>query len=351
MKIGIDASLAASKSKTGVENYVYEITKRLGQFSRSEIILYTNLKLGEKIENTTEKNIPFFKFWRSLRLPLALLSDKPDVFFEPANFLPWFAPKNSVVTVHDLAVKRYPSAYSFFARMRLNYFYGHTSKHAKKIIVVSETTKNDMIMYYPESKEKIEVIYPSYNQIFNNDKKTTSPMKDKYILFVGRLEARKNIKNIVLAFEKFKAEHKLSHKLILVGNPGYGYTDAKSLIENNPDIILAGHKNATELVSYYKNADCLLYPSLYEGFGMPILESMACATPVIVSNDKWAREVGGEAGYYVESSSVSEIASAIGVLTTDHYIHDQYAQKGLKNVQRFSWDKSVKEIVKLLEAF
>lgn len=354
MKIGIDASLITSNNKTGVENYVLEICKRIGFIdTENQYVLYFNSKSKPNIEfpqNVTVKCIPFPKYWHTFRLPLSLLTDKPDVFISLSNFLPLFSPKKTIVTIHDLAVKYYPHAYSFSQKLRLNLFHWHTVKKATKIITVSKSTKTDLLIFYPRSKDKTEVIYPSINsEVFFKSNQVERPDFCPYFLVSGRIERRKNSANIIDAFALFKEKNKTDHKLVFAGNSGYGFKEIEKKIKQK-DIIQVGHQKPEDLANLYHFADCLIYPSLYEGFGMPILESMACGTPVITSSDKWAIEVAGDSALLIDPGNIESISKAMEKLSLDHFIHDKYVKLGYQNINRFSWDRNVKQLVEVIKS-
>ena len=232
----------------------------------------------------------------------------------------------------------------------------NSCRWAKKIIAVSKNTKRDLVRLYDVPEEKIEVIYEGVNQnfqfsIFNfqsiyNDKILNHK---PYLLFVGRLEKRKNVEGIIEAYKILKEKYDIPHKLILAGKPGFGYPNYKLLITNyKNDIILPGFVTEDEKWELMKNADIFLFPSFYEGFGLPILEAQALGVPVVTSNISSLPEVGGEAVAYCNPEEPASIADSVYELISNKEFRDGIIEKGYENVKKFSWELCASEIAKLL---
>ena len=228
MLIGIDASRAFQKNKTGIEEYSYQVIKHLRDILKdSEVILYCNPEVNIRPDfdlpkNWKIKNLRTPIFWTQVRLSLEMIFHPVDVLFVPAHTVPLIHPKNTIVTIHGLEYEFCPQAYAFWGRLYMRWSIRNSCRWAKKIIAVSGNTKKDLQKLYRVPKEKIEVIYEGYEK-----KSAFSKLKYKMLLFVGRLEERKNISGIIGAFETLKEKYRVDHKLVLAGRFGYGEENIK----------------------------------------------------------------------------------------------------------------------------
>ncbi len=359
MKIGIHTGSAFCSERTGVEEYVYQIITHIAKLKEQnehEFILYVNPKTADFIPQLPKNfkikklNSPFL--WTKIRLSFELFFHPVDVLFLPANFLPFFYPKNTVTTIHGLEFEYLPKDYSKENIYYLKQGTKEAFKKARKIIAVSENTKKDLLKFYGEDKEKIKVIHHGVFDKKRNSKKEP-PQKEKYILYVGRLESKKNIKGIVEAFNDFKiAFDSCSHKLILAGKEGCNFSKVKTTIEKSPykkDIILTGYISQAEKERFLENADIFLFPSFYEGFGMPILEAQKMGIPTITSNLSSMPEVAGENGaLFVDPNNTEDIANALGRLAEDENLRQTLIEQGRKNTEKYTWEKSAKETLSFL---
>jgi glycosyltransferase involved in cell wall biosynthesis len=360
MKIGIDASRAFLKNRTGIEEYSYQVIKNLrDNLGNSQVILY--IRKNQKIDFELPKSwrvkiIKFPYLWTQLGLSLELLFHPIDILFIPAHIVPIIHPKNTIVTIHGLEYEFCPEAYSFRERLYMRVSIKFSCRWAKKIIAVSKNTKNDLIELYKVQEEKIEVIYEGVNLVQSSKLKVQSyssrlKIDEPYLLFIGRLEKRKNIEGIISVFEILREKHKIPHKLILAGKFGYGAESIKSKIEHSKhkaDTILPGFVKDEEKGEIIKNADVFLFPTFYEGFGLPILEAQSMGVPVVTSNVSSLPEVGGESVFYADPHEPEIIADAVFRLLGDQKIKDDIIKKGHENVKKFSWEKCSDQIAKIL---
>lgn len=360
MIIGIDASKTALKHKTGIDNTVYQIILNLEKNDKkNSYSLYSNKPIDKTLKqnkNFQEKLIPLPRLWNKFRLPLALMRDKPEKFLQITNAIPAFAPQKTAVFIHDLAFKFFPKAYSPYELMLQESAIKIALAKAERIIFSSDANKDDFLKFYNFPEDKIRVVPIA----FDNDtyKKISEPkqalrINSPYLIFVGRLEKRKNVTNIIEAFIEFKKKFKTNHKLILAGKKGYGYDEIEAKINENQifkkDIITTGYMPDQKLANLYTLSDGLIFPSLYEGFGIPILEAMACGVPVITSNISTLKEVAGDAALLVNPENVSEISKAIDTIVFDQKVKQDLISKGKIQIKQFSWDKTAKNILKILE--
>lgn len=360
MLIGIDASKTTSKTKTGIDNTAYQIILGLTKIDKvNQYYLYTNKPLDSvltKNPNFIQKLIPFPKFWNRFRLPLALLKDKPDIFIELTNSIPTLAPKKTIVLIHDLAFKFFPEAYSKYELMLQETAINIAMSKASVIVFTGQASLDDLIKFYGKPKAQISVVPLAYdNKKFNRTSIFQPRGKENYPYFlsVGRIEKRKNTANIVRAFELFKTQNSTDHKLILVGKNGFGHEETEEIISNSKfknDIMKKGYLKENDMPFFYKNADALIYPSLYEGFGLPALEAMASGTPVITSDIPTIKETAKDGALYVNPENSDSIAKAMEKITRDHSFRNDLVKKGYEIVKEYSWEKTAEEFYKIIES-
>jgi len=355
MIIGIDASHANKSQRTGVEEYCFQIIQELKKIipSETKVVLYSNksliLEFGDLPKNWEVKilNWPLKKMWSQFRLAFELWKNPPDVYFSPGQLLPLLAPKNSVVMVHDSAFEVHPNAYNFFGRQYLKWMNHLIIKKSKLILTSTKFNQQEMVRLYGQTfknlVDKIKVIPLAYDSQKYNLEKTAGPNAyGQYILSIGRLEEKKNTKRIVSAFHLVKKEFP-DLKLILVGKPGAGFEEVQQVIEQsdyNKDIVLPGFVASEDLLNILKNAKVFVFPSLYEGFGIPILEAMAVGVPIIAGKGSALEEVGGRAVEFVDPLDEKEIAKKIVIYLSDVNYYQQKINIGLEEVKKYSWAKT-----------
>ena len=359
MLIGIDASKLSEKQKTGVGMTAYQIIFNLQKIDKkNSYLLYTNKSLSEDLitnPNFKEKNIPLRRLWHRFRLPLAILRDKPKKFLELTNFLPSTAPKKSAILIHDLAFKFFPEAYSkkelFLQEEALKRSIGK----AKKIVLTSKTNANDLKKFYKIKNNRIEIIPLGINEEFfkkNLSKSNFINFSSPYFLYIGRIEKKKNVSNILKAFFQFKEQNKSKHKLLIIGNKCQGYKDFVRVLNSNKkyknDVILKGYANNDDLIFAYKKAQAFIFPSLYEGFGLPILEAFACNTPVVTSKIPTIIETAGKAALLIDPQNINEIGKSLSEVAFNKTLRKNLIKKGKAQVKKFSWRKTAEKYYDLL---
>ena len=269
-----------------------------------------------------------------------------NVFWGHAHKLPLFRVKgvSYVVTIHDLVWKVCPQTMPSMRRLTERFFFPIAIRNADKIITVSQSTANDLVKYFPFCADKVRVVpLASTFQVSINDQ-TLLRIDTQYILFVGTIEPRKNIHNMLRAYGSLPMELKQKYKFILVGNTGWGNIKLDELLVNlnlTSFVEWKSFVNDQELSALYQNAYCLLFPSFYEGFGLPIVEAQSFGVPVITSNVSSMPEVAGDGGLLVDSCSIEGIKNALQELLSDTGLRDSLSQKAMINAQRFSWEKTV----------
>jgi len=370
MKIGIDAR-ALTNNRAGISNYVYEIVKKLNNLDKkNEYILYSNKNIVLDFNLNHNWNMHIEKsrtgtIWFYNILPKKLCEDKIDVFWGTQYFLPKRNKETSnvrlVVTIHDLAIQKIKNIGSnrniFIQKLYLR----KSLKNADKIIAISETTKKDIIDIYSVNDEKISIIFngnnppEKYNMVTNIEEEMRHKFKidnNKFLLFLSTIEPRKNIDTLIRAFEYIKEKDK-DLKLIIAGGLGWKYKRTLDLIEESKyaqDMILTGYVTNEEKAFLYSRAEMFIYPSLYEGFGLPILEAFGYGCLVITTNISSMPEVGGDVAiYYDNPLDYKELVQKIEeVITMTEMEKLQKIEKGRKQILKFSWDKCSKEVLDLL---
>jgi glycosyltransferase involved in cell wall biosynthesis len=363
MTIGIDASRAFVKNKTGIEEYSYQIIKHLRSYLRHEkVILYLDPRINKSelidFELPGDWEIKFLRapiFWTQIRLSVQMIFHPVDVLFIPAHTIPIIRPKKSFVVVHGLEYEFCPKAYSFFGKLYMRFVIKNSCRWAEKIISVSENTEKDLMKLYKVPVGKIKMIYNGIENKFkiqSSKFKTLESLRDEnFLLFVGRLEERKNICGIIEAFEFLKSKYNVPYKLVLAGNFGYGAERIKNKIKGSKheeDIIQVGYVSDEEKRALLRGAGVFLFPTFYEGFGLPIVEAQSVGVPVVTSNVSSMPEVAGDGAVLVDPKKSENIAEAAYKLMTDKEARDDIINKGHENVKRFSWDACAREVSKLL---
>lgn len=374
MIIGIDASRAFLARRTGIEEYSYQVIKHLRAVipESEEVVLYLRKKIemgppGRRFQIRTrlpkvDFSLPRHwklsgiwapRFWTQAGLSWAMLRQKPDVLFVPVHTVPFLHPKNTVVTVHGLEYEFCPEAYSWWGRFFLRFFTRYSCRAAARVISVSENTKQDVMRLYGVPEKKIRVIYEGFSQPEPGEPDPTRSIQvsQPYLLFIGRLEERKNIVRVIEAFEILKKEYHIPHVLLLIGKPGYNYDKIRRKIRRSREkenIREAGYVSEVEKWRLLRKADALVFASLYEGFGLPILEAQSLGVPVVTSSVSSLPEVGGEGAIYVDPLDPHSIAEGLRSVLPLGGLRDDILKKGKKNAEKFSWHSTASAVGALL---
>ncbi len=351
MIIGIDARHLIGE-KGGIGYYVENLVKSMTRcFEEVEFILFIHKKLKDdflspriKIE---ELKIPIYgKFispiWLNFYLPIFLKKYNIDILHCPNFFAPIFLKTKLIITIHDLAPLYFPESFSKFYSIYFKTLLTYSIKRADAIITPTKTIKEEVEENFPYAKGKVFYGYHGIEEIFEPD--PDKKYKDfPYILYVGALEKRKNIVTLIKSFHILKEKYKVPHYLILVGKKGYGWSEIKKEIERSPYknfIIHKGYLERENLVKIYQNADVFVFPSLYEGFGFPVLEAMKCGVPVVISNNKALIEVTKGEGIVVNPLDCEEIAKKIYMILSDSIMSKKLIGRGIKVASEYTWEKN-----------
>ncbi len=366
MRIGFDAKRAFF-NKSGLGNYSRDTISILtGNYHEHSYFLYTPPGTPT-VKFTTEssasickptsyvgKKFPFF--WRSFMLPNQLKSDRIDLFHGLSNEIP-FRIKNSgiksVVTIHDLIFLRFPEWYPFIDRKIYEIKFRKSCRNADRIIAISKQTKNDIIEYFGINADKIDVVYQGCNLAFQEKADTEQvsviskkySLPDEYLLYVGTVEKRKNLLTIVKAL-KFS---NLKIPLVVVGRHTSYTEQVKNYIRNKniKNIRFIKHVNTSELPVFYQNAKIFIYPSIFEGFGIPVQEALFSKTPVITSKTGCFPEAGGPASIYIDPENTEDLANAILKLLKDDPFREKVVSEGYTYAQNFTNEKIAKNLIEV----
>jgi glycosyltransferase involved in cell wall biosynthesis len=371
MLIGIDASRAVAVRRTGTETYSLHLIRNLIALGMGHRFrLYTNGQPAAGLfggdlpaANVELRLIPFPRLWTHLRLSAEMAVRPPAVLFVPAHVLPLIHPRRSVVTVHDLGYLAYPAAHKTGDRRYLDWSTRWNARCATAVIADSAATKADLIRTYGVDERKIRVIHlgrdetlaPVCDARVSAEVRARYGIAGRYLLYVGTLQPRKNLARVIEAFARAAAGPAFSDLLlVLAGKKGWLYDDLFAQVERlglPGRVIFPGYVDDADLPALLSGALAFVFPSLHEGFGIPVLEAGACGVPVITSNTSSLPEVAGDAALLVDPHDVDAIAEAMNRLVTDEALRAELSRRGLANVQRFSWEKCAREtLAVLLEA-
>lgn len=359
MKIAFDAKRAFLNG-SGLGNYSRSTLDLLKKFQPEiEMVLCTpkaNSKFSfEALKTSTiisPKSFIWKKlhaFWRSFMLKNALTNSDVQIFHGLSAEIPSGLQQKkikTVVTIHDLIYVRFPQWYGFFDRHLYNLKYRKAAQKADLVIAISEQTKNDLVDFYKISPEKIRVVYQGCNPIFLQEisdetvreVKQSRNLPDQYILYVGNIEPRKNLMRI---FEAIK-EGNIQIPVVIVGRNSEYAEKVKQFLQTNRMEHLAlwqSYVPNTELPALYKAATVLVYPSIFEGFGIPILEALSCGTPVITSLGSCFAEPGGEHSLYINPLDSSSILKALQQVLSDPNLRKTMSEQGKLHAQKFTEEK------------
>ncbi|MFS0821580.1 glycosyltransferase family 4 protein [Bacillus sp. 1P02SD] len=362
MKIMIDGTSLA-RQITGIENYTKNLIVNLIELNkntsneltvlfRREIPDYLKQKTGYKpLVCPFESQLLCEQIW----IPYVKSKYKPDIIHFPA-FPPGLLVKNNVIfTIHDATMWKYKETISLKNKLYMKPLSTKGIKVSSKLITISESSKENLLDVFPGIENKLfncgNSISDDYRVI--TDSSILKSVKEKYklpnrfFLTVGSLEPRKNLLFLINTYLKFKKEHASDFKLVITGRSAWGSEEIKKIISDNKaeeDIILTGYVSDNDLIILYNIATYFVFPSIYEGFGLPVLEAMASGTPVISSNSSSLPEVAGDAAIYFDPTNENELKEIFIKISNNEEIHEEYRKKGLERRKLFSWMKVAENI-------
>lgn len=354
MKIAINARFL-TQAVTGVQRYAREVCSELANIPKGYCHFILIAPRGKLINPPSGMEIFQDGFhlsghpWEQFRLPHLVRKLKADLLWSPCNVGPIFVP-NQVVTMHDASVFADPDWFSRWFHILYRFLLPALGRKVKKVLTVSNFSKAEIVKYGIAPQEKIDVILLGCNSKFNpsNFTRPNNFVGSPYILTIGSRNPRKNIKRLIAAWGSLSPEVKGKRKLVVVGE-GARVFSSERLGDIPRDVVFISMVEEEELAPLYSQAEAFIFPTLYEGFGLPPLEAMACGCPVVVSHVASLPEVCGDAAYYVDPYSVESIADGIYKVLTDNNLRQALIRRGLEQVKLFSWEKSAREHLKLFE--
>jgi glycosyltransferase involved in cell wall biosynthesis len=299
--------------------------------------------------------------YENFSLPKYFLQNKFDLYHSPSYVLPGFSDIPGVVTIHDLLALDFPQYCQWESTVYFSLFLPASIYRARKIIAVSNTVKDDIMRRFDIDPEKITVIYHGVEGFF---KRVTSvdllgevirkyQLPEKFLLFVGNLEPKKNLVRLIRAFSDLKKNAGIEHKLVIAGKKGWKYLDIYKNIrdsEMEQEVLFTGYVHRDDLPALYSLAELFVFPSLYEGFGLPVLEAMSCGTPVLISNQGALPEIARGIHPQVDPFDEKDIAAKLYLLLTSAELRQNNIQYGSERVKKFSWEESAKRTIDVYRA-
>ncbi|MDP2939862.1 MAG: glycosyltransferase family 1 protein [Candidatus Omnitrophota bacterium] len=344
MKIGIDIR-STLKQRTGIGQYILSLINHLAKIDlENKYFLYSKKKIIDrkrKLPKLPGQNfshrIDYFSFG-----PDKLLKDV-DIYHTSSFDLKPPQRCQLVLTVQDVINKAYPKGHTQDTIKTIDRQLKEVLPLAKRIVVDSECTKRDLLKWYPVDERIVRIVYPGVNPWFSwQDVK-----KQDIILFVGTIEPRKNIENLIRAFDILKKQYHIAHKLMIIGMKGWMCEGVFSLVKElklTQEVIFKDFIANENLAAWYSQAQVFVYPSFYEGFGFPIVEAFASGVPVVTSNVSSCQEIAGEAALLVDPQSVEQLKDAILRLLEDKSLRESLINKGFVRAKSFSWERAAKEV-------
>lgn len=368
--IWIDGYEANVEQRVGSGQVAFELLRNIYKLDTQNsytILLQSNPfpDLPKPRKNWNYKILRPAKLWTRLIIPIyyMLSKNKPDVILSPTHYVPAFIKTKRVPIIFDLSFLRFPEMFKKDDLYKLTNWTRYSANESAHIITISQSSRNDIEEFYKVPVNKITVAYPGYDaEVFKNVKSESQIEKVKqkyeitgnYIIYIGTIQPRKNLLRLIRVMQKID-----ECKLVIVGKiKGKGkqawmnqeILDEPGKLGIEDKIIFAGFVKTESLPALISGARAFVLPSLWEGFGIPVVESMACGTPVIVSNVSSLPEVAGDAGIMIDPQSETQIEQAIRLLVSDNKIHDRLSKKALEQAKKFSWLKMARDVISVLES-
>lgn len=356
MKIGINGRFLAAK-RTGVQRAAYSLIRAIIKADRvNEYVLFTpndqvdnpdwrfpnvkivqsNLREGETIRN---------HIWEQFSLPRLARRHGVDILHSPANLAPLFYKGKSIVHIHDLCFVVNPQWYSFSFRTLYNFIIPRLARRAAKVITNSNNSRNDLLQFCELQAESVSHVHWAVDDLFLQDQQASSarapdfPLSSEYILYVGSLEPRKNIGTLLEAYELLRTTYPdIKTKLVLIGGESPLFAEVRLKVKRfKEDVLFKGFVSDRLLRDYYRHAQLVVYPSLYEGFGFPPLEAMASGVPVVTTMTSSIPEVVGDAALMVSPYDVGQLAETMSRVLGDPDLRATLIARGREQVKKFNW--------------
>ena len=388
MLIGVDASRATSAQRTGTEVYSLHLIRRLAEVGTAHRFrLYLNTPpapgLLPSMAHCEQRVMPFPRLWTHLRLSAEMSIHPPDVLFVPSHVLPLIHARRSVVTVHDLGHRYHPNAHTARQRWYLEWSTRYHTRTAAHMLADSRATQDDLVRLYGVDRAQITVVHLGVDPAFEpvHDPEAIARVRHRYgiqgpyLLYLGTLQPRKNLVRLIEAFAEMgkwaNSQHAIRNtqyaihntrgrtlsvhatlQLVLAGKKGWLYEDMMARVRAlglEGQVVFPGYVDDADLPALYSGASLFVMPSLYEGFCLPVLEAMACGTPVVCSNVSSIPEVVGEAALLFDPQDVGGLATAMARTMGDKGLRATLIARGRERAQRFTWERCARQVLDVLE--
>lgn len=352
-KIGIDANEGFRQKVVGIGVYTRHLVQELSKIATEEELIFLGIK-ANGVDTSFVKpgslrllwSPGYRSVWSQIRLPVHLLNHKYDVLHVLDHKLPRFCPGRTIVTIYDLAFFKFPETARKAHLTRFAWFTRDAIQRATHLITISESTKRDICEMYGVASSKVDVIYLGVDHSLFKPETLRAKRNSRYILSVGTLQPRKNYSMLIRAFNRLCGTISERVELLIVGKRGWLWEDIEREAKTSPyadRVHLLGYVPDEQMPGLYAGAAMVVMPSLYEGFGIPLLEAMACGAPVIGSNTSSLPEVLGDAGILLDPRDEQSWAIAMKDLLNDNSKQETLRQRGLVRAKEFSWERTAKE--------
>ncbi len=362
LRIAIDASRATAVQPTGTETYALRLVQTLIHANESlaqpfHFRIYFRDKPANRLfdrSNFVEQAvIRLPRLWTHLGLATALWRWQPDILFVPAHTLPFAFPGPAIVTTHDLGYKYFPGAHTSWQRFYLDRTTRYSQGRARIVLADSQATADDLTRFYGTPRQKIRVVYPGVDEEPPASPAQVQAIREKYrlppryFMYLGTLQPRKNIGRLVQAFAQWQASA-ADEETALVLTGGRGWLFDESWLVGAHNLHRTGYIEGADKAALLAGALALVFPSLYEGFGFPVVEAMRSGTPVIASNTSSLPELVGDCGILVDPLNTADIAAAMRRISDDERLRNDLGAQGRARAQRFNWETAALQV---LDAF
>ncbi len=372
MRIGVNARFLLSGKLEGIGWFTHEIFSRVTQLMPEvEFVFFFDRKPNQKfLYNSNVKGVivppqarhPFLWYWWfEWSIPKVLKQYKIDLFISPDGYLSLKTDVPTIITIHDLAFYHFKQHVPYLVNKYYNRYTPKFAKKASHIVTVSEFSKQDIISRYAINEQKISVIGNGCNnKIIPLDERQQQLVRNhytsraQYFIYIGAMHPRKNISGLLKAFDKFKAQYSSNIKLVLVGRMAWKTKEINKVFNAMhfaDDVVKVGHLEREELSKVLGAAMALVYPSFFEGFGIPLLEAMHAEVPIITSNRSSLPEVAGDAALYVNPNNNEELVEALLRIAKDYTLRESLIAKGKEQRNKYSWEKSASQMVDLINTY
>ena len=367
--IGLNAHLLSLRHGyrgAGINSYIFHLLKSLGQIDagyRYSVFLSERDFVDERLclhYTRWPTHRPLVRIlWEQLVQPIALHQTGVDLLHAMAFAGPLVTPCPFVVTIYDLSFLHYPQAFRPWNRWYLSAITGHSARRARRVITISESTKRDVTTKLGVSPDRVDVAYCGVDEVFHplpvdqvTEFRRERALPDRFILFLGTLEPRKNIRMLIRAYGRWRKAEPGIPQLVIAGGKGWYYDQIFAEVESlglTGEIVFPGYVVQQELPLWYNAADLFVYPSRFEGFGLPVLEAMACGTPVVTTNVASLPEVAGDAALLVSPDDESQLVEAMRRALVDQTLRLEMVTRGQAHAATFTWERTARQTLHVYE--